>query len=566
VLLAGAALRLAGIGFGLPYLYHWDEKGYYHGAFYVLATGGRTESLVAGNIPYILAPVLASVALANGLLPGSVERLVTQYLQDPTPFYLLGRIVWVSFQLLAVWLTYLIGRDALSRSAGLIAAAFLAAAFLVVSEGHYVKGDTTAMLGAVLTAWAALRLLSHPTPRSYAIVSAASGLAFACKAYTYPLLFVPLLAHLLAWPTWTLRLRQASALLYACGAALIAFALAFPAVIIDPVGTLEIWKVESAIKLSSLAPGNLPVWLTYWTDYLWEGLGWPVELLGLAGFVYWLTLWLRHRDAKRLLLLAFPLLLLIGIVSRTNHFARYALSIAPFVALAAGDLLEWAARAMSNRFRLGSWLPAAALAVVVALACMPSLLNDLRFAAYTSSPDTRTLAARWIETHLPASSRLVGEGSQGFEAMSTLGVPVRPDPLAAGVTWSPTSLRPPDQFWSDPLLAWLRTYTPTYTLTFAPTLTRGGKTTSTEQWGNPDAFIMLSWRSDPEKKTPSSPFWDDLKRSYELAAKFECSPCFPEDPYAWAVDYPTLARVDLFSRHTVAGPVVWIYARRDRIR
>jgi hypothetical protein len=77
---------------------------------------------------------------------------------------------------------------------------------------------------------------------------------------------------------------------------------------------------------------------------------------------------------------------------------------------------------------------------------------------------------------------------------------------------------------------------------------------------------MLSWRSDPEKKTPSSPFWDDLKRSYELAAKFECSPCFPEDPYAWAVDYPTLARVDLFSRHTVAGPVVWIYARRDRIR
>ena len=123
-------------------------------------------------------------------------------------------------------------------------------------------------------------------------------------------------------------------------------------------------------------------------------------------------------------------------------------------------------------------------------------------------------------------------------------------------------LNPQDDFWGPPLLDWLRTYTPTYRLTYAPTITQRGEITSTEHWGDPQAFIMISWRSDPEKGTPPSPFWDDLNRNYVQTAKFECSPCFPDDPYAWAIDYPTLAQVSLRSGRTVAGPTVWIYARK----
>src|SRR5690242_8109127 len=81
--LAGAALlRLAGIGFGLPHLYHWDEKAYFHAAFYALATGGRAESLVSGNVPYLLALPIWIMGVTHGLpLWGKeVSRLVTLYL------------------------------------------------------------------------------------------------------------------------------------------------------------------------------------------------------------------------------------------------------------------------------------------------------------------------------------------------------------------------------------------------------------------------------------------------------------------------------------------------------
>jgi hypothetical protein len=113
-----------------------------------------------------------------------------------------------------------------------------------------------------------------------------------------------------------------------------------------------------------------------------------------------------------------------------------------------------------------------------------------------------------------------------------------------------------------PLLAWLETYTPTYKLTFAPTLTRYKERMTTADWGYPDAFVMLSWRSDPERGIPPWPIWEDLRKNYSLAARFDCSPCFPSDPYAWAIDYASLAQVRLFSGGNVAGPRIWVYTRK----
>lgn len=565
VLLVGALLRLTGIGFGLPNLYHWDEKIYFRNAFYTLATGGDTESLVAGNIPYFLVPVLLIMSAIMGLSPSSdgASQLVFRYLQDPTPFYLIGRGLWVGFGLTAVWLTYLIGRDVFSRRAGSIAAAFLATAYLVVSEGHYIKGDTTAMLGLVLTAWGAIRLVDRPALKWYLFVGAAIGLSVACKFYTYTLVVTPLLAHLMAWPSWQLRVKRVWLLLPAAGAAALAFAAVLPAVVIDPSGVWEILQAEGAVQMASLPTGETPVWLSYWTEHLWNGIGWPLELCGLAGLAWWVVLGLRG-DAKRLVLFVFPLLMMLGILTRPNHFARYALPLVPFVALAAADLLNHAAlfvQGIRSRFSrlLMVRTSSITLWLVVGLICTPSILNDIRFAAYASSPDTRTQAARWIETHLPAGSSIVGDGSQGFEGTSSLGVPVRADPLVEGKTWSVLG---PHIFWREPLLQWLQTYTPTYKLTFATTILKRGEVTSTHYWNDPDVFVMLSWRGDPEKSIPASPFWEELRRDYGLAARFDCNPCFPQDPYAWAVDYQTLTQVNPMASDTVAGPVVWVYRRR----
>ena len=144
----------------------------------------------------------------------------------------------------------------LSWRAGLLAAAFVSVAFLAVSEGHYVKGDTTAMLGAALTAWAAIRLLERPTARRYALLGAAVGLTIAFKFYTYTLLALPLIAHLAAWPDWVSRRKEWPRLLWSAAFALVAFCLALPAILVDPLGTWQTFTLEYGVKLSSLAAGR----------------------------------------------------------------------------------------------------------------------------------------------------------------------------------------------------------------------------------------------------------------------------------------------------------------------
>ena len=560
VLVMAALLRLGGINFGLPQLYHWDEKMYFHGAFYTWATGGSTESLVYGNVNYLLLPVYWLLALVKGigLGPDALPRMITSYLSDPSPFYLLGRTVWVGLQVLAVWFCYRTGAMALNRRAGLIAAAFVAVAFLPVSEGHYVKGDSTAMLGVTLSAWAALRLVQSPTRRNYLLLGAAIGLSIAFKFYTYTLVVVPVVCHLLAWRGLRTRFVEAPRLVFTGVGALLAFLVTLPAPLLDPVGTWNTFNIEAAARLASAPTGGVPVWLYYWTGHLRDGLGGPLLLCGLGG----LALWLARRDRARLVLLAFPVLLYVGLLTRTNGFARYAIPLVPFLALAAGDLLDSGARLVSSRWRLPGKAVAGALALMLALVAVPSLLNDVRFDVYAGGPDTRQAATAWIEANIPAGASIVEDGGQGFEAASILGPPLRPASSAVGVTWSPTSLKPPEAFWREPLLSWLDTYTPTYSLQFAPSITRRAEITSTAQWGNPDAFVIISWRNDPEHSLPPSPLWDNLHLGYALAARFDCSPCFPDDPYAFSIDYPTLASISPLSGGVVAGPRIWVYRRR----
>ena len=44
-----------------------DEANLFLWAFYALEKGGRTYSLLSGNVPYLLVPVLWAMSIANGI-------------------------------------------------------------------------------------------------------------------------------------------------------------------------------------------------------------------------------------------------------------------------------------------------------------------------------------------------------------------------------------------------------------------------------------------------------------------------------------------------------------------
>ncbi|HUS17230.1 MAG TPA: hypothetical protein VM536_19715, partial [Chloroflexia bacterium] len=98
ILILAALARYTGLTQGFPRDFHWDERIYFHEAFYGLANGLRRESTVSANLPYLLMPVFGLQWLLN-LVAGegrTLDDLVRTYIADPAPLLLLSRAVWAA--------------------------------------------------------------------------------------------------------------------------------------------------------------------------------------------------------------------------------------------------------------------------------------------------------------------------------------------------------------------------------------------------------------------------------------------------------------------------------------
>src|SRR4051812_1353191 len=69
ILALAALARYVGLAQGFPRDFHWDERIYFHEAFYALANGLRREQTVSANLPYLLLPGLL-VQWAIGAIGG----------------------------------------------------------------------------------------------------------------------------------------------------------------------------------------------------------------------------------------------------------------------------------------------------------------------------------------------------------------------------------------------------------------------------------------------------------------------------------------------------------------
>jgi hypothetical protein len=218
------------------------------------------------------------------------------------------------------------------------------------------------------------------------------------------------------------------------------------------------------------------------------------------------------------------------------------------------------------RLRLAGPLLMAAGAIVIAA---PSWQNVIRYDRYALAPDTRNAAQSWFETAVPPGARVLIEGSESFELTSNLGPQLwlLPERVAARGPKGPQERF----FWSQ-LLAEVGTH-PAYDLNLVGAVERttqevGGERVATPvqsmaEYHSPDYAILISWRSDDLRPGSTAPLWPSLSADYTLAQTFPCRPCFPEDYYAWRIDYPTLEQIPLVGGEPLAGgPEVRIFQRK----
>ncbi len=399
LLLLAFLLRLWGFRSGLPYSYNRDENA--HFVLYAISLFGHGwDPNYFDNPPALIYLLHLVFAVRFGGGDGAARAFAT----NPTAVFEVARLTSALLGTASVALVYLVGRRALGRGGGLLAAAVLTVAFLPVSYGHLALNDALTILPVSLALLGAVLVVRRGHARDYALAGAGVGLAAATK-YTGGIALLPVLGAVgvrLFAPGG--RRPALVGLALALLAAMVAFA------VVDPYALLRFGDLRAALHREALvAAGTSKLGVTEHSGvlyYAWTatwGLGWVPALLALAGAV------LLVREDRRLaaLLVPAPVIFILFMGSWDRYFGRWLLPIFPFLCLLAGYATLRIVRRLAAR--PGRWpgraLAAAAVALVLAQGAVTSVHNDL----VLSRLDTRNETRAWMVKNVPAGSRVVLE-------------------------------------------------------------------------------------------------------------------------------------------------------------
>jgi hypothetical protein len=439
ILAVAAALRLRGIAWGLPHAYHPDE-----GSILVHALGFGTGDLNPhwfrwpSLFMYVVSG-LYGVFFAVGAAFGdfsSTQDALRQYVNDPTPFWLIGRLASVVLGVATVWVTHRFARRAFGEPAALAAAAFMAVMFLHVRDSHYATPDVASAFLAAVSLLVAHRAIEHGSPEDLIFSAIFAGLAASAK-YTGGIAIVGTAA---AWVS-LLRVRAAGARAGAAiAAALVAgFVVGTPFSVLSPTefarDVLTQFTMVSTSGVMQEASSFADGFREVFARSIGNGVGWPIVVLAIAGalvparFLGGAPIWsgdevevahaLRERRVAaggRFVALCYALAVVVFALLITVKRSTYLTPALPAVAALAGaglDGLMAAAFGATSRTPSGRTKAAArrgpAVAFVAAALAVAAGVPSYLFGGALTREDTRTTAARWIENNVAPGARVAVE-------------------------------------------------------------------------------------------------------------------------------------------------------------
>lgn len=383
-------LRVIGIHFGLPHLYHADEPIVVNHA---LAYGTGDPNPHFFKIPPLVSYLLFlcyALSYLTGRALGwfkGVGDFGLLFLKDPTFFYLLARLVFGAFLGTAcVFLLYHLIRRHFSRETALLSAFFLAVAFLPVRDSHYVYTDTPLILVLVASFFPILNLTAARSGwKDHLGAGVWIGLATATK-YNGAMIIIPyLVGSLLDSNKEKIPLKCLSSLLIA----LLTYTLANPFTWLD----LDFFRRE--IFMQARAEQASPPFhhLIYSLN---GGIGPFLLGLGILGMISGLL----KKEKKRLILSSFLMSYYLLLVGRSQPYDRYVLPLLPFLLFFAADFIFQKAE------RIPTLLRGKVLLLIALIAALPSLTKTIVSDLLFLRKDIRTQAKEWIESSIQSGANL----------------------------------------------------------------------------------------------------------------------------------------------------------------
>lgn len=371
--------------------------GFGHGAFFSI-------------VLFIIYSFLYLIELLFGII-SSKQDFLFQYVTNPGFLFLYARLAVIFFGMLALFLTYLIGRNLFNEAKiGLISCALVAFNFTSIQMSSIIKEDNLALFLLLLSFYSAIKIfLGKKNIKLWYVLSGFSlGLATATK-YS----FVGGLSFILT-ADWFLRRRsqeyQKRGIFYSiihCFnvniiSSFLAMVIAFLGgnffMLLDWSSFLKALSTHKAFYFRPQLLTNIGQILFFYR----HSLGGPLFIMIVISIFF--LIW---KDIKKtVLLLIFPILLL-AIFSLNKIPSYFILPTIPFFAISLSYLLLHIFKAIKIR-QLFFRICLICLCIVI---LWPSFLNAMRFKKVMASPDTRMLAKEWIEENIQGYSSILEEGA-----------------------------------------------------------------------------------------------------------------------------------------------------------
>jgi dolichyl-phosphate-mannose-protein mannosyltransferase len=406
---AGAILRLWGVRFALPNPFgRPDEEVIVDVALGVFSDPNPHFFDWPSLFMYATSAAYAALFAIERAIGGSMTSAAVAKAALEPVLYLTPRLLSVTAGVLTIPVLYGAVSELLPRRVALVAAAFLAFAFLHVRDSHFGVTDVSMTFLLMCAFWAGLRCATRGvTPARAAVAGMLCGLAVSTK-YSAALIVLPVVAAIVLRTLWE-RPRSPEAAVRALGSLLLCAVLAFVAG--TPFSVLDRKHFVDAVSAvrGHLAGGHVVMargW-TYHAAFTFRyGLGVPLAIAALLG-----SCWLAARERwKAVLVLIFPLTYYAVLGSGLTVFVRYMLPIVPFLCLTAGYFVDRVAAAARTRLSPGLVGEAAIVVLLTAIIAAPTAGTSVAFDRLMAVRDTRVLGENWVAARFPDGASIYQSG------------------------------------------------------------------------------------------------------------------------------------------------------------
>jgi hypothetical protein len=414
IVVVGMLLRLRNNGYGLPYVYNFDEAEHFvkHS---VHMLGGDLDPGYFQNPSAFTYIVYVALRVIYGILGAHLQfgTASAQFQTDPTPIWELARTIAAILAMLGVLGTFWFARRFWGARVGLVAAALMTFAFLPLVYSRIAVTDVGTFLPVAVAMYGALRVYEDGRLVHYIVAGVGIGFATGFK-YTAGLVLLPLLvaAAVRIWrdkATPWLKRREIRYLIAGLVVFVVCFAITTPYFFADPVRSLYQLREQATAagaieKLGQAQQGGF----SYYFDSLGWGFGWAGLVAALVGIVFEF----RRDRIRTLILLIFPVLLFLYMSTQTRYFGRWLLMMYPLMAVLAAVGVVRVAEMVRGRVgsqRLGWALSGGLAALITAGVLIQPVAADVRTSDVLGRKDTRQLARQYLRKNYPDSLRVVIE-------------------------------------------------------------------------------------------------------------------------------------------------------------